>query len=129
MAGSVLILYDAACGVCRLLGSLLAADSPAHWQVTAWQKFPDPELGPPSMLLHPDRPPELALRRDGVWLEGESAWQFLLDEQPRLQAFQHLAARVGLTSPLNAKWLRRIGQGLRRLCPACSPRSSARRTS
>ena len=126
MSASILVLYDASCTVCRLLASLLKADAPQHWQVMAWQKFPDPQLGPRSMLDHPDRPPELALRRDGAWVEGEVAWQILLDEQPRLQAFQHLAARIGLSSPLNARWLRRIGHSIRRLCPGCSSRPSLR---
>lgn len=119
-----LLLYDASCAICRVLASLIAADAPSSWQFLPWQDFPDPLSGPPGMLLNPKVPLELALRAEGRWLEGEAAWLFLVEHQPRLQAFHELAVRVGVSAPISARWLRRIAHGIRRLCPACGPSRS-----
>lgn len=126
MATPLLLLFDGSCPVCRLLASLVAADAQPHWRFMAWQDFPDPQLGPPGMQLHPLEPRELALRTGEMWLEGEAAWQFLIEAEPRLRAFHGMAAKIGLSPPLSARWLRLIAHGLRRLCLACGPRSTLR---
>lgn len=66
------------------------------------------------------RATELRIVAGPAYLEGEAAWAFLLKEEPRLQKYQNIAAKIGLGVPTNAKWLRLVGQGLRRLCFSCS---------
>lgn len=119
----ITILFDARCPTCRLLASVLAADSPPHWNYRSWQEFArSAEAGPPSMRLSPLSPPELSLAVGERWLEGEAAWQYLVESEPRLRMWQKMASKVGIAPPLSARLLRRIGRGVRRFCGDCRAR-------
>lgn len=116
----VTVLFDARCPTCRLLASLLAESSPPHWAYVAWQEFArGSEIGPESMKTSPLAPRELCVRSDGRWLEGEAAWEFIVSAEPRLRMWQKLASKIGIAPPLSARWLRRIGHGMRRVCGKC----------
>jgi hypothetical protein len=115
---AVTILYDQFCPVCRLLASLLAEEAPEHWTFLAWQRYQPSSNAPESW--REKRAQELRIVSGADFLEGEAAWSFLLREEPRLQKYQNIAAKLGLSLPTNAKWLRLIGHGLRRLCFSCS---------
>ncbi len=113
----ITVLFDQLCTVCRVLARLVEDDSPRHWQFTAWQNYSVPEDAPGTW--REKHPSELRVVYDGIFFEGEKAWQFLLENNPRLKTYQRLAAKVGLSAPLGARWLRLVGHGLRKLCYSC----------
>ncbi len=116
----IIVLFDKHCPLCRVLASLLADELPAGWQMIAWQDFQCLDNPPPPNELIPGHPQELCLRTDGQqWLLGEAAWEFLIKRIPRLQAYQELAAKIGISPPVSARWLRRLAHGMRRLCRRC----------
>jgi predicted DCC family thiol-disulfide oxidoreductase YuxK len=111
MQTSMTVLYDHNCSVCRLLATLLTEMAPEDWKVLAWQSQ--------SLSNQQGHPEELVVLDGEARWEGEAAWQILIERVPRLRAYQNLAARIGLSPPRSARWLRRIGLGLRRLCGGC----------
>jgi predicted DCC family thiol-disulfide oxidoreductase YuxK len=111
MQTSIIVLYDQHCSICRLLASLLTDMAPEGWKVLPWQAH--------NHSTRDEHPEELVVLEGEARWEGEAAWQLLIERVPRLRAYQNLAARIGLSPPRSARWLRRIGQGLRRLCGAC----------
>ena len=115
---AVTVLYDQHCPICRLLARLLADDAPSHWNILAWQLY-KPVSGIPASGYEA-RAQELRLIAGEHFLEGEAAWQFLIKEEPRFRKYQNIAAKLGLSLPTSAKWLRLMGQGMRRLCFSCS---------
>lgn len=117
-AVQVKVLYDHYCPVCRLLASLLSEEAPSHWLFQAWHRYEIDDGAPPSW--QEKRAKELRIVSGNLYLEGEAAWAFLLKEEPRLQKYQNIAAKIGLSLPTNAKWLRLLGKGMRRLCFSCS---------
>ena len=113
----VKVLFDQLCTVCRILAQLVADESPANWTFVAWQQYAVPDTAPDTW--HEKHPSELRVLAEGAYLEGEKAWQYLLEHNPRLKAYQRLAAKVGLSAPRGARWLQAVGHGVRKLCYSC----------
>lgn len=126
MAGMVL-LFDAACPVCRLLAELAARRADGQLEFRSWQEFaadPGVEGGPQASPSTGERAAPKADRLR-LWdgkslLEGDQAWEELLTLHPDLKALNWLAAKLGLQRPATAKILARSGETLRRLCRRCS---------
>lgn len=113
----VLVLFDELCTVCRVLAGIMSDESPSHWRFTAWQSYSVPESAPESWFeKHPN---ELRVVAEGAFFEGEKAWLYLIEHNPRLKAYHRLAAKIGVTAPIGARWLRAIGNGVRKLCYSC----------
>lgn len=113
----VKVLFDQLCTICRVLAQMVAEESPKNWTFIAWQNYTVP-LGAPESWRE-KHPSELRVLAEGVYLEGEKAWQYLLEHNPRLKAYQRLAAKVGLSAPRGARWLQVVGHGVRKLCFSC----------
>lgn len=113
----ILVLFDMQCTVCRVLAEVVSDESPRNWTFLPWQRYQVPLTAPASW--NEIIPRELRVVTEGLFLEGEAAWQFLLEHNPRLKKYQLLAAKVGLSAPRSARWLQAVGHGLRRLCVSC----------
>ncbi|MBC7659445.1 MAG: hypothetical protein H7249_07025 [Chitinophagaceae bacterium] len=113
----IIVLFDMQCTVCRVLSQVVAEESLPHWQFTPWQTYRIPPEAPASW--HEVIPSELRVVTDGQFLEGEKAWQYLIQNNPRLEKYRLLAAKVGLSAPRGARWLQAVGHGIRRLCISC----------
>lgn len=111
------VLFDQLCSVCRVLAHIMSEESPSHWHFTPWQSYSVPSAAPESWFEK--HPSELRVVADGLFLEGEKAWQYLIEHNPRLKAYHRLAAKIGVTAPRGARWLRALGNGVRSLCYSC----------
>ncbi len=114
---NVTVLFDRQCAVCRVLAQVVSDESPRHWAFLAWQQYQVPPSAPKNW--NEIIPRELRIVTAGHYFEGEAAWQFLLQHNPRLQKYQLLAAKIGLSAPRSARWLQAAGHGIRRLCLSC----------
>ncbi len=115
--GEVIVLFDRVCTVCRALADVIQEESQKNWRFVAWQDYQVPGEAP--LDWREIVPRELRVVAAGRFLQGEEAWQYLLEHNPRLAKYQLLAAKIGLSAPRSARWLRRIGHGVRRLCVSC----------
>jgi hypothetical protein len=113
----VTVLFDMQCTVCRVLAQVVSDESPRNWTFLPWQKYIVPKAAPESW--NEVIPRELRVVIKENYLEGEAAWQYLIEHNPRLQKYGLLAAKVGLSAPQSARWLKAVGHGLRRLCVSC----------
>jgi hypothetical protein len=113
----VLVLFDQLCTVCRVLADIMADESPRHWRFKPWQSYEVPASAPASW--HEKHPSELRLVVEGDFLQGEAAWQYIIEHNPRLRAYGRLAAKIGVTAPRGARWLQAFGHGVRKLCWSC----------
>jgi hypothetical protein len=114
----VIVLYDKVCPVCRVLANLMSDNALPHWVFKPWQDYPPPPEAPQSW--REPHPSELRVTgTNGIFLEGEAAWAFLIAEDPRLKRYQNIAAKIGVTVPSSARWLRMMGHGIRNLCFSC----------
>ncbi len=114
---SILVLFDMNCSVCRALAHVVSDEPPPNWTFLAWQLYRVPLTAPSTW--NEAIPRELRVVTEENFLEGEFAWEFLLKHDPRLQKYQLLAAKLGLSAPRAARWLQAVGHGLRRLCVSC----------
>ncbi len=114
---TILVLFDQYCSVCRVLAGLVSEDSPRHWQFLAWQSYTVPNTAPETW--HEKHPSELRVQTKDQFLEGEKAWRYLIEHNPKLKTYQRLAAKVGVSPPRGARWLQMLGHGIRRLCYSC----------
>ncbi|RZA20363.1 MAG: hypothetical protein EOP10_18315 [Proteobacteria bacterium] len=113
----VLVLFDQLCSVCRVLAGLMADESPSHWKFRPWQEYKVAEFAPESW--NEKHPTELRVVAEGMYMEGEKAWQYIIEFNPKLKAYGSLAAKIGVTAPRSARWLQAIGHGVRKLCFSC----------
>ena len=113
-----IILYDAACPVCRTLASLVTRRSGLATE--AWQDFQQSEVGRSRLTGALLEAPADRLRvlTESSLLEGEDAWSYLISNWRDLSALDWLAARAGLRQPV-VSTVSKAGHFLRRLCRRC----------
>lgn len=113
----ITVLFDELCSVCRVLANLMASDSPQNWTFQSWQSYKVPDSAPETW--HEKHPSELRVLTNGLFLEGEKAWQYLIEHNPKLETYQRLAAKIGVSAPRGARWLQAVGHTVRKLCFSC----------
>jgi len=113
-----IILYDAACPMCRTLAAFVTKRS--GLSTASWQDFRVSEPGRsrlPEALR--DAPPDrLRVLTGESLLEGEDAWSYLISNWQDLSHLDWLASRTGLRQPV-VRSVARAGHLLKRLCLRC----------
>jgi predicted DCC family thiol-disulfide oxidoreductase YuxK len=109
-----LLLYDGDCNLCRSLAQWIHRHSHQYWQTESWQAYAARHSLDSSPHL-------LRIAVGNELLEGEQAWLYLLEQDPKLRQFHWAAARLGLARP-TAKLAQRTGRWLKRLCRSCPKR-------
>lgn len=121
----MLVLYDAACPLCRSLADFMQrklVTTAVSFQ--AWQDFnkaPDPACPAAELEREKQQPEQLRVWTGTQLLAGTQAWLALVHAHPHLQGLNWLAAKLHLTPQLGQS-LQWAGSSLRRFCRACKSR-------
>ena len=113
-----LVLYDDDCALCRTLAGFLQRRAHGAFRVKPWQEFARSPEGATGTMEKSSS--NLRVFLAGSLLEGEAAWDYLLENYHDMDGLNWIAQRLGLRRE-TAVVLDRAGHALRRLfCRRCS---------
>ncbi len=107
-----IIVYDGECDLCTTLAKFMQRHAPN----LVFQTFTDFQATKQS--IDPMLKSSLGVYREGSYLHGTEAWQWMLAEHPDLQGLNWLAGKLGLTKTVSRS-LEILGHTARRLCLSC----------
>lgn len=123
------ILYDSDCPICRKLARIVGARAKGTMVVEPWQSF---RISTSARRIFPndvlDRPAdELRVWTGAKLLEGEAAWEFVLERHSDLRYLHKAASTIGMQQ-VTARILRASGH-LARAARGCCGGTRRRRRS